>query len=64
MFYAQRWSTSSRFWPCRLKAFVAAVLGGIGIIGRAVLGGFIVGIAETFVKYYASDYVDAMVSAS
>lgn len=44
-----------------LKAFVAAVLGGIGIIPGAVLGGFIVGIAETFVKYYASEYVDAMV---
>ena len=44
-----------------LKAFVAAVLGGIGIIPGAVLGGFIVGISETFVKYYASEYVDAMV---
>ncbi len=33
-----------------LKAFVAAVL-----------GGFIIGIAETFIKYYASEYVDAMV---
>jgi branched-chain amino acid transport system permease protein len=44
-----------------LKAFVAAVLGGIGIIPGAVLGGFIVGIAETFIKYYASEYVDAMV---
>jgi branched-chain amino acid transport system permease protein len=44
-----------------LKAFVAAVLGGIGIIPGAVLGGFIIGIAETFMKYYASEYVDAMV---
>lgn len=44
-----------------LKAFVAAVLGGIGIIPGAVLGGFIIGIAETFMKYYASDYVDALV---
>ncbi len=44
-----------------LKAFVAAVLGGIGIIPGAVLGGFIIGIAETFVKYYRSEYVDAMV---
>lgn len=44
-----------------LKAFVAAVLGGIGIIPGAVLGGFIIGIAETFIKYYASDYVDALV---
>ena len=44
-----------------LKAFVAAVLGGIGIIPGAVLGGFIIGIAETFMKYYASEYVDALV---
>ena len=44
-----------------LKAFVAAVLGGIGIIPGAVLGGFIIGISETFMKYYASEYVDAMV---
>ena len=32
-----------------LKAFVAAVLGGIGNLGGAVLGGIIMGIAETFV---------------
>lgn len=44
-----------------LKAFVAAVLGGIGSIPGAVLGGFIIGMAETFIKYYASEYVDAMV---
>jgi len=44
-----------------LKAFIAAVLGGIGVIPGAVLGGFIIGIAETFMKYYAGDYVDAMV---
>jgi branched-chain amino acid transport system permease protein len=44
-----------------LKAFVAAVLGGIGIIPGAVLGGFIIGVSETYIKYYASEYVDAMV---
>ncbi len=32
-----------------LKAFVAAVLGGIGNLGGAVLGGLIMGLAETFV---------------
>lgn len=37
-----------------LKAFVAAVLGGIGIIPGAVLGGIIMGIAETFTKVYIS----------
>ena len=29
------------------KAFVAAVLGGIGIIPGAALGGFVIGILET-----------------
>ena len=44
-----------------LKAFIAAVLGGIGIIPGAVLGGFVIGILETFVNYFASEYVDAVV---
>mgnify|MGYP000767129667 CR=1 FL=1 len=33
-----------------LKAFVAAVLGGIGSIPGAVIGGFIIGICETLIK--------------
>ncbi len=37
-----------------LKAFVAAVLGGIGIIPGAMVGGFVIGIIETFVKGYIS----------
>lgn len=44
-----------------IKAFIAAVLGGIGIIPGAVLGGFVIGILETFVNYFASEYVDAVV---
>jgi branched-chain amino acid transport system permease protein len=35
-----------------VKAFVAAVLGGIGNIPGAALGGFIMGLAETMVKAY------------
>ena len=31
-----------------IKAFVAAVLGGIGIIPGAALGGFVIGLLETF----------------
>lgn len=37
-----------------LKAFVAAVLGGIGIIPGAMVGGFAIGLIETFVKGYIS----------
>ncbi len=44
-----------------LKAFVAAVLGGIGNIYGAVLGGLILGVAETFVAGYGSStYRDAI----
>ena len=43
-----------------IKAFVAAVLGGIGSIPGAVLGSFILGITESFgTGYISSDYEDA-----
>ena len=44
-----------------IKAFIAAVFGGIGSIPGAVLGGFVIGMLETFVNYFASEYVDAVV---
>ena len=44
-----------------IKAFVAAVLGGIGSITGAMLGGIILGIIETFAKVYASQITDAIV---
>ena len=45
-----------------LKAFVAAVLGGIGFIPGAVLGGFTIGIVETLVSAYGNSMVrDAVV---
>ena len=44
-----------------LKAFVAAVLGGIGIIPGAMLGGFILGIPEALTKgFISSQYSDAI----
>lgn len=44
-----------------LKAFVAAVLGGIGSIPGAMVGGIILGVAETMVKaYFSSQYADAI----
>lgn len=45
-----------------LKAFIAAVLGGIGIIPGAMLGGYIMGIAESMTKAYISSQLsDAVV---
>src|SRR5436190_9659043 len=38
-----------------LKAFVAAVLGGIGNVPGAVLGGLLIGLAETFVVGYGQN---------
>ena len=47
-----------------LKAFVAAVLGGIGSIPGAVAGGFLLGVSETLVSgYLASTYRDAIAFA-
>lgn len=45
-----------------LKAFVAAVLGGIGIIPGAMVGGIIMGIIESMTKaYISSQLADAVV---
>ena len=45
-----------------LKAFIAAVFGGIGIIPGAMLGGLSIGIIETLVSGYGSSlYKDAVV---
>ena len=45
-----------------LKAFVAAVLGGIGSIPGAMLGGYVLGVAESLTKgYISSSFTDAVV---
>lgn len=47
-----------------LKAFIAAVFGGIGIIPGAMFGGFAIGVIETLVVGYGSSlYKDAVVYA-
>jgi branched-chain amino acid transport system permease protein len=47
-----------------IKAFVAAVLGGIGIVPGAMVGGFVIGILETMVSGYGSSlYRDAVAYA-
>jgi branched-chain amino acid transport system permease protein len=47
-----------------IKAFVAAVLGGIGSIRGAVVGGFVMGVAESMVAGYGgSTYRDALAFA-
>ncbi|NLU50462.1 MAG: branched-chain amino acid ABC transporter permease [Syntrophomonadaceae bacterium] len=47
-----------------LKAFVAAVIGGIGIIPGAMMGGFVMGILEALVSGYGSSlYRDAVAFA-
>ena len=45
-----------------LKAFVAAVLGGIGSIPGAMLGGYVIGVAESLTKgYISTQLADAVV---
>lgn len=47
-----------------LKAFVAAVLGGIGNLGGAVLGGLLIGVLESMVvEYISPTYRDAVAFA-
>ena len=45
-----------------LKAFIAAVFGGIGSVPGAMIGGFFVGLAETMgIAYGSSLWKDAIV---
>jgi len=45
-----------------IKSFIAAVLGGIGIIHGAVVGGLIVGVSEVIVSaFLSSTYRDGVI---
>lgn len=45
-----------------IKSFIAAVLGGIGIIHGAVIGGLIVGVSEVIVSaFLSSTYRDGVI---
>jgi branched-chain amino acid transport system permease protein len=45
-----------------LKAFTAAVVGGIGSISGAVLGGLLIGLAESYITgYISSTYTNLIV---
>jgi branched-chain amino acid transport system permease protein len=43
-----------------LKGFAAAVLGGLGRGGGAVIGGLFIGLSENFAKSYSTEYKDAI----
>lgn len=59
--YYNSFSTTMGIVP-GLKAFVAAVLGGIGSIPGAMIGGYVIGVLETIVSYIGySTYKDAVV---
>ncbi len=47
-----------------LKAFVAAVLGGIGIIPGAMLGGIVIGLVETLSKAYIGTLTGGLVTSA
>jgi branched-chain amino acid transport system permease protein len=56
-------SSSMGFLP-GLKAFTASVVGGIGSLPGAMLGGLLIGVAESFITgYISSTYTDLLVFA-
>ena len=57
MYYGTTWFFNG--FEAGLKAFTAAVLGGIGSLPGAVLGGLMIGLIEAlWAAYVSSDYKD------
>ncbi|WP_226036650.1 branched-chain amino acid ABC transporter permease [Aquibacillus saliphilus] len=46
--------------PIAVKGFAAAILGGMGNIYAGMIGGLIIGVAESFANYYISSYAQAI----
>jgi branched-chain amino acid transport system permease protein len=62
MYYSATFPTMG--FPVMLKSFAACVLGGIGNIYGAILGGLIIGLVEVFVtSYISSGFRDAIAFA-
>lgn len=63
MKYPQLQQTGAAVWLLLgMKAFIAAVVGGIGNVRGAVLGGLLIGLVEFFgVQYLSSDFRDVYV---
>jgi branched-chain amino acid transport system permease protein len=47
-----------------LKAFIAAVLGGIGIIPGAMLGGIVIGLVESLSKAYIKNLTGGIITSA
>lgn len=65
MWFGELQQTANSVWALLgLKAFVAAVVGGIGNVRGAMLGGILIGLVEFFgAAYLSSDYRDVYVFA-
>ncbi len=54
MFFGMKYNVYPAMGSLSNKAFIAAVIGGLGSLPGAVIGGFLLGILETMVTAYIS----------
>lgn len=54
MFFGMKYTVYPAMGAISTKAFIASVIGGLGSLPGAVIGGFILGVLETFVAGYIS----------